>query len=270
MCMHECHAAAGCCLYPATGMYRDASNPSAAMTLGYDLQHAMAGPPCPATHQARALHDRLLAPVRHGHGQRGELRQHLSHLIAALAAAHVDDAVGVGVLGQGLADNGLAAAKGTRDGAGACSVSCRCEQRAGPDDAGVLAAQHTRCRTALAGPMMSSCCLHAVFMLQLRTFCSCCTHAGKPWGTQHLLPSCHMLHNGLSCCSRQLLSCAVLSCAVLSCCSPPSTEGNSASSTRWPVSSGVSASSFWATGLGERTGHSCFMQYFCRAGGQWG
>jgi hypothetical protein len=44
---------------------------------------------------------------------------------------------------------------------------------------------------------------------------------------------------------------------------PPSTEGKSASSTRCPVSSGVSASSFCATGRGERTGHSCFMQYFC-------
>lgn len=73
----------------------------------------------PATHQARALHDRLLPAVRHGHGQRGELRQHLSHLVTALAAAHVDDAVGVGVLGQRLADDGLAAAKGTGDGAGA-------------------------------------------------------------------------------------------------------------------------------------------------------
>ncbi len=45
---------------------------------------------------------------------------------------------------------------------------------------------------------------------------------------------------------------------------PPSTAGNRASSTRCPVSSGVSASSFCAVGRGERTGHSCFMQYFCR------
>jgi len=31
-----------------------------------------------------------------------EVHEHLRHLIAALAAAHVDDAITVGVLGQGL------------------------------------------------------------------------------------------------------------------------------------------------------------------------
>uniref|UniRef100_A0A0A9F073 Uncharacterized protein n=1 Tax=Arundo donax TaxID=35708 RepID=A0A0A9F073_ARUDO len=36
---------------------------------------------------------------------------------------------------------------------------------------------------------------------------------------------------------------------------PPRTDGNSASSTRCPVRRGVSAASFDATGLGERTGH---------------
>ena len=40
---------------------------------------------------------------------------HLCHLVAALAAAHVDDAVRVGVLGQRLRDDGLAAAKGARE-----------------------------------------------------------------------------------------------------------------------------------------------------------
>jgi hypothetical protein len=80
------------------------------------------GPPArppPPPHQAGALHDRLLAAVGHGHGEGGELGQHLGHLVAALAAAHVDDAVRVGVLGEGLRDDGLAAAKGAGDGAGA-------------------------------------------------------------------------------------------------------------------------------------------------------
>ena len=40
---------------------------------------------------------------------------------------------------------------------------------------------------------------------------------------------------------------------------PPSTLGNITSSTRWPVSSGVFAGSFSATGLGARTGHFCSM-----------
>ena len=35
-------------------------------------------------------------------GELGEVLQHLAHLVAALAAAHVDDNVGVGILGQGL------------------------------------------------------------------------------------------------------------------------------------------------------------------------
>lgn len=40
--------------------------------------------PPPHTHQARPLHNALLAPVRHGHGQLRELHEHLSHLIATL------------------------------------------------------------------------------------------------------------------------------------------------------------------------------------------
>ncbi|PTQ40057.1 hypothetical protein MARPO_0042s0092 [Marchantia polymorpha] len=43
---------------------------------------------------------------------------------------------------------------------------------------------------------------------------------------------------------------------------PPSTDGKSASSTRCPVSSGVSAGSFVADGLGVRTGHVCSMVNF--------
>ena len=48
--------------------------------------------------------------------------------------------------------------------------------------------------------------------------------------------------------------------------SPPRTDGNSASSTRWPVSSGVLASSFAATGRGDRTGHVWSILYFCVRG----
>mmetsp|Transcript_16908 Transcript_16908/g.42446 ORF Transcript_16908/g.42446 Transcript_16908/m.42446 type:complete len:669 (+) Transcript_16908:112-2118(+) len=70
-------------------------------------------------HQRGALHDALLAAVRQRHRERGELVQHLRHLIAALAAADVDDAVRVGKLGERLANDGLAAAKGAGDGAGA-------------------------------------------------------------------------------------------------------------------------------------------------------
>ncbi len=44
-------------------------------------------------------------------------------------------------------------------------------------------------------------------------------------------------------------------CAVVHRSAPPSTEGKRASSTRCPVSRGVLASSFWATGRGDRTGH---------------
>ena len=46
---------------------------------------------------------------------------------------------------------------------------------------------------------------------------------------------------------------------------PPSTEGKRASNTRCPVNSGVFASSFWATGLGDRTGHACSIVYSCSA-----
>mmetsp|Transcript_58539 Transcript_58539/g.154144 ORF Transcript_58539/g.154144 Transcript_58539/m.154144 type:complete len:435 (-) Transcript_58539:80-1384(-) len=62
-------------------------------------------------HQRGPLHDGLLLAV----DQRGELREigeHLGHLVAALAAADVDNDVGVGVLGKGLGDHRLAAAEG--------------------------------------------------------------------------------------------------------------------------------------------------------------
>ena len=49
----------------------------------------------------------------------GKVLQHLRHLVAALAAAHVDDDVRVGVLGQRLRNHSLTAAKGAGDGRGA-------------------------------------------------------------------------------------------------------------------------------------------------------
>ena len=49
-------------------------------------------------------------PVR-GSIRRGNSRQHLGHLVAALAAADVDDDVGLGVLGERLLDDGLAGAE---------------------------------------------------------------------------------------------------------------------------------------------------------------
>mmetsp|Transcript_21765 Transcript_21765/g.47810 ORF Transcript_21765/g.47810 Transcript_21765/m.47810 type:complete len:441 (-) Transcript_21765:140-1462(-) len=69
-------------------------------------------------HQRCTLHDRLLRAVFKRHGESGEVHQHLSHLITALTASHVDNAIGVGVLGQCLANHGLATAERSRDGAG--------------------------------------------------------------------------------------------------------------------------------------------------------
>jgi hypothetical protein len=51
-------------------------------------------------------------------GELREVLQHLAHLVAALPAPHVDDDVRVGVLGQGLGDDGLAATEGPGDGRG--------------------------------------------------------------------------------------------------------------------------------------------------------
>eukprot|EP00053_Salpingoeca_punica_P023409 m.9950 g.9950 ORF g.9950 m.9950 type:complete len:683 (-) comp5100_c0_seq1:47-2095(-) len=68
--------------------------------------------------EGRALHDRLLAAV-HLHLQTREVLEHLGHLVAALAAADVDDNVRVGVLGERLRNDSLAAAKGAGNGRGA-------------------------------------------------------------------------------------------------------------------------------------------------------
>lgn len=71
-------------------------------------------------YQGGALHDGLLTAVRKGHGELGEVHEHLRHFVAALAAADVDDAVAVAVLGQRLADHRLAAPERPRNRAGAC------------------------------------------------------------------------------------------------------------------------------------------------------
>ena len=49
----------------------------------------------------------------------GKLAQHLGHLVAALAAADVDDDVGVGPLGELVLGDGLAGAESAGDGRGA-------------------------------------------------------------------------------------------------------------------------------------------------------
>mmetsp|Transcript_31231 Transcript_31231/g.92730 ORF Transcript_31231/g.92730 Transcript_31231/m.92730 type:complete len:665 (-) Transcript_31231:90-2084(-) len=69
-------------------------------------------------HERGTLHDRLLLAVNH-RGQLGEVREHLGHLVAALAAADIDDDVRVRVLGEGLRDHRLAAAEGAGHGRGA-------------------------------------------------------------------------------------------------------------------------------------------------------
>lgn len=48
----------------------------------------------------------------------GEVSQYFWHLVTTLPTAYVDDDVAVGVLRQGLRDDSLSTAKGTRDGCG--------------------------------------------------------------------------------------------------------------------------------------------------------
>ena len=62
-------------------------------------------------HQRRPLHDALLATVGKRHGELGEFREHLRHLVPALAASNVNDPVAVGVFAQRLRDDRLAAAE---------------------------------------------------------------------------------------------------------------------------------------------------------------
>merc|ERR1719446_428166 len=63
--------------------------------------------------QCGSLHDLLLFTIDHG-CQLGKIGEHLSHLIAALSTSHVDNAFGIGVLGESLGDDSLATAKRTR------------------------------------------------------------------------------------------------------------------------------------------------------------
>ena len=62
--------------------------------------------------QHSAFHDgRCFAA--HFHGELGEIAQHFGHLISTLAAAHVDDHIGVGKFGERLGNDGLPTAEGS-------------------------------------------------------------------------------------------------------------------------------------------------------------
>ena len=69
-------------------------------------------------HQRGALHDPHFFPVDVD-GELREVAQHFGHFVAALAAAHVHDAVRVGKLGQGLGNHRFAAPEGPGHGASA-------------------------------------------------------------------------------------------------------------------------------------------------------
>ena len=75
------------------------------------------------THQGGSLHDGFLTAIRQSHGQLGEVHQHFCHLITPLPTAHINDAVTVTVLGQGLGNDSLATAKGSRNGTRSYSTS---------------------------------------------------------------------------------------------------------------------------------------------------
>lgn len=68
-------------------------------------------------YQRGTFHDGLSDAVDL-HGQLGEIAQYLGHLVTTFTATYVDDNVGVGVLGQGLRDDGLAATEGTGNSSG--------------------------------------------------------------------------------------------------------------------------------------------------------
>ena len=80
-------------------------------------------------HQCCTLHDGLFPPVWHGHTQLREVHEHLSHLVAPFTTTHVNDAVTVTVLGQGLGNDSLATAKSSRNGASACTAA----EQSGPN-----------------------------------------------------------------------------------------------------------------------------------------
>mmetsp|Transcript_21099 Transcript_21099/g.29210 ORF Transcript_21099/g.29210 Transcript_21099/m.29210 type:complete len:369 (-) Transcript_21099:628-1734(-) len=77
-------------------------------------------------HKSGALHDRLLRAIWHCHGEFREVHKDFSHFVTPLTAANVNNAVGVGVLGEGLGDYGLAASEGPRN--GACAAQHRRKQ----------------------------------------------------------------------------------------------------------------------------------------------
>jgi hypothetical protein len=68
-------------------------------------------------HQSRTLHDGLGLALDLDR-QLGEVPKHLRHFVASLSATDVDDHVGVGVFGERLRDDGLAATEGSGDGRG--------------------------------------------------------------------------------------------------------------------------------------------------------
>ena len=67
--------------------------------------------------QAGALHDVVLLAANVD-GQLGELHEYFGHLVTALTATDVDDAVRVGVLGERLRNDSLTATEGAGNGAG--------------------------------------------------------------------------------------------------------------------------------------------------------
>ena len=64
------------------------------------------------TNQTSATHDGFLLSVNFDHQFR-KVSKDFGHLVPALAAAHVDDDVRVGVLRQGLRNDSLTASKCT-------------------------------------------------------------------------------------------------------------------------------------------------------------
>ncbi|KAA6424698.1 MAG: hypothetical protein FRX49_05365 [Trebouxia sp. A1-2] len=147
------------------------------------------------TGQSRLNHKNGSMLTKVGHGELGEVHQHLCHLIASLTTADIDDAITVTVLGERLGNDRLAAPKSPRNGTRQKGVAT-------PPTTKVERAGHN----GMAVPPGTG------------------GEKGRAEGKGRALP--------------------------------PSTEGKRASSTRWPVSNGVLASSFCATGRGERTGHA--------------
>ncbi len=169
----------------------------------------------------------------------------------ALAAANVDDAVRVGVLGQRLRNDRLATPEGAGDGARACPEQ-QCPYQDGAVDRGLsfnVCACRARGERPGAGQLSTG---EPNTQLSSRQPCNLKHHLHA-----HHDCNCGLLRNHTATSPNAHLSGRKPS--------PPRTEGKRASSTRCPVSSGVLASSFAATGRGDRTGHVCSILYFCAA-----